>query len=548
MAGTFVFADNDGANIATLTGIAWGTAGNAPQAGDIAILPWSFQNTATPTDPTSEAWTLVTDQQDGSARLRLLTRTCTGSESGTISGWTMAINRQTAVLAYFRGYAYISGFQFRLEGATALNTHANPTLTTADGFGGHTPAAGDTIVIITCTRDGATTVVTAPAGYAKRANGEIGLAASGGTHTAFADDGLTNSATFPTTPAAWTGYAASSANAVTITLALRPLGSTQDADASLAGIATIAAGASKTSIADAAVTGAATITPDASKLSVAAAALTATAGITASASVTRSADVAITVTAARTVTAAKTAQANAAVSAVAAITGTAAATHIAGVSMNASAIITAAVDPGGAQSATASLVGTASIVATASVVRGSDAALTASAAITPSASKTAVAGASVIGTASIAGSASAVRNADANLTVTATRTATAASSINADLTATATITATASVVRAANASLVATAIMSAIAARTAIGNAALSGVATITSSAGRVVTVTAQLVATASITTVADSFPPYTPAGRPIASARPTGSTASARTTGGTASARPVNNTADKQE
>jgi len=236
MVGTFVGATAAGtANVDSLAG-SW-PAGVA--SGDIALFPWSFVNTGTPTDPSGLS--LLVDQTGGSDRLRCLYKYCAGTESGTITAATTGtFNRQTWVLAVFRGYQFISGFKVRAE-TTSGTSHAHNALTTSDGFGGNVPAAGDTIVIIGSARDGTTTTaMTPPAGYNTRTNTEIGIVGSGGTSTALADDGLTNSVTLPTTPAAWTAYSAATASAVTLVISLRPVvtGTTATLAAIMAGMGT----------------------------------------------------------------------------------------------------------------------------------------------------------------------------------------------------------------------------------------------------------------------------------------------------------------------
>lgn len=236
MAGTFVGATAAGtANVDSLAG-SW-PAGVA--SGDIALFPWSFVNTGTPTDPAGLS--LLVDQTAGSDRLRCLYKYCAGTESGTITAATTAtFNRMTWVLAVFRGYQFISGFKVRAETVSGTS-HSHNALTTADGFGANVPAAGDTIIIVGSARDGSTTTAqTPPAGYATRTNTEIGIVGSGGTSTAVADDGLTNAVTLPTTPAAWTAYSAATASAVTLVISLRPVvtGSTATLAAIMAGMAT----------------------------------------------------------------------------------------------------------------------------------------------------------------------------------------------------------------------------------------------------------------------------------------------------------------------
>lgn len=214
--GSFVGTSANGGNVTALTtansaAITWPTV----QAGDLAILAWTMQNTATPTDPTSQAFTLVGTLDDGSCRSRVLKRICNGTESGTITGWSNSIqNRQTAVLFVVRGYSDIAGITSAAEPGTTT-AHDCPAIGTGNGA-----ATGDTIIVIGTDRSGATTTATPPAGFAKRTTSEFGLAAAGGTYTGVADDGLVTAQTMPFDPAAWT--MASGSAAVTWTLALRP--------------------------------------------------------------------------------------------------------------------------------------------------------------------------------------------------------------------------------------------------------------------------------------------------------------------------------------
>lgn len=212
--GTFVGTSANGGNVTALTtansaAITWPTV----QAGDLAIIAWTFQNTATPTDPTSQTFTLYDQVDDGSCRSRLLYRVCTGSESGTIAGWSNSIpNRQTAVLFVVRGYVSFVATSATEPGTST--THDCPAIGTGNGA-----ATGDSVIVIGTDRSGLTTTATPPSGWAKRTTSEFGLAASGGTYTGVADDGLTGQ-TMPVDPGSWTMQSGSTS--VTRTLALRP--------------------------------------------------------------------------------------------------------------------------------------------------------------------------------------------------------------------------------------------------------------------------------------------------------------------------------------
>lgn len=217
--GTFVGASSNGGNLTALT-----TGNSAPvtwpagvQSGDLAILWWVWGTSAvTATDPTSDAFTLVGNTDDGNCRTRLLKRVCNGSESGSLSGWSTSLqNRQTAVLFVVRGYSDVAAAVFRAEPGTSTS-HDCPAIATSDGA-----LAGDALLVLAADRAGSVTPITPPAGFSKRTNSEFAASGSGGSLAVIADDGLTDSATLPTDPAAFTGFTSGGA-AVTATIALRP--------------------------------------------------------------------------------------------------------------------------------------------------------------------------------------------------------------------------------------------------------------------------------------------------------------------------------------
>ena len=239
--GTFVHNDSNGGNVTSIPNVTWGIDSAAAQSGDLAIIPWVFLNTETPTDPTSESWSLALANVAGATDCegRILYRICDGTESGDISGWstTGAGNRQAAVLYVVRGYDFISGLSV-FDETTNSTTHDCPTLTTADGFGGNTPADGDTILVFVFDR-AASTTASPPSGWSTRSVSVFAATGTGGTIVGMADDSLTDNATFPVNPGAWSGLA-SSDDAFTVTLSLRPT-SSGDATAAPAVTATTVA-------------------------------------------------------------------------------------------------------------------------------------------------------------------------------------------------------------------------------------------------------------------------------------------------------------------
>lgn len=345
--GTFVGANGNGGNVAALT-----TANSFPvtwpagvQAGDLAILAWSFgDSTVTVTsDPTG--FTLVSQTNDGNLQSRILRRTCTGTESGALSGWLLSLaNRQSAVLYVVRGYGSVGGFTSRAETVTGTS-HDCPAITTASGA-----ANGDSIIIIGADRAGST-AASPPAGFSERTGSEAVAAGTGGTITTIADDGLSTGATLPVDPAAFTGYV-SSGTAVTWTIALRPAGTShtgagdRSASGTLTGLASLAKSAVGTLAAVAALTGAATGIRPALGDVVVTALTTGAASVVKTGAGTRSATATLT-GAADVVKAAQEATGN--LAATAGITGAAAVTQSAG----------------GNRSTTASLAGAAELTRTA---------------------------------------------------------------------------------------------------------------------------------------------------------------------------------------
>lgn len=216
--GSALVGTSASANIDVLTGVAF-PAG--VKAGDVAILPWVFQDTQTFVDPTSHAFTVLGSRDHGSSscKLRVLKRICNGTESSqSIAGWNNgAFNRQAAGLVVYRGYTDADGIVF-LDESTAGTSHDCPSIGTSDGA-----VDGDHIVVIAADR--AATLAasgappTTPVPFTQRFSAGIG--GSGGTYVNLADDGLLSGRMMPFDPGSFTGMV-SSVNAITATVTLRP--------------------------------------------------------------------------------------------------------------------------------------------------------------------------------------------------------------------------------------------------------------------------------------------------------------------------------------
>jgi len=215
---TFVGSDVGGGNVATIAAgdLVW----PAVQADDVALLFWTFQNTATPTTPSG--FTLVTNNDGGSGSMRtyIYKKVCTGSEDGTDVGCTLsAANRQSACIVVYRGVDTanpVDGTPSVDTSHSTGTTHNNPA---------YTPTVNNT-VILTSIHERATSIDTAwtpPSGYTERADSLTEATGSGGTITAVADDGLAAGRdTSSVTPPVWTGdHGTGTPNIVTYTLALR---------------------------------------------------------------------------------------------------------------------------------------------------------------------------------------------------------------------------------------------------------------------------------------------------------------------------------------
>jgi hypothetical protein len=216
----FIDGFSSGGNVISLTP-AWP---GSQSASDFALLWWTFQSTATPTNPTGFTQVATNNTASGAGTSRLFSRALDGTEgTGTITlsaPVSAAAERQSAVLAIYRGVDSIDQFAWRAE-TTAGTTHANPQVTTVAANCG----------IVTAVLERATTGTngwTAPTGYTEREDTTTQATGSGGTITACADLStgvlLTPfAAGSAVTPPVWTSANAfSTANVGSWTVSLKP--------------------------------------------------------------------------------------------------------------------------------------------------------------------------------------------------------------------------------------------------------------------------------------------------------------------------------------
>jgi hypothetical protein len=217
--GSLVGADAGGVNGTTISDLVW-PGGLA--AGDVAVLFWTMINTSTATNPDSFTLNQQFDGSSGAIRMRFQHKILTGSEADALTLTGSVSNKQSAVLAVYRGAhptSPVDTWAVRDE-TVAGATHACPQVTT--GY------AGCAILTAVGERSSSgTSDWTAPSGYTERADSQLlsgGLA--GMTICALADDGLATVRPAGTnvTPPAWTsGNAFSTANVLTWTVSVRPL-------------------------------------------------------------------------------------------------------------------------------------------------------------------------------------------------------------------------------------------------------------------------------------------------------------------------------------
>lgn len=208
--GSFVAADASSltTSVTTLTGVTW----PAHSASDVAIVAWASDNTQTRTEPPTGFTSLFTNA-DGSLRAIIGGKNSTGSESGDVSLVCGGANRQTGILALYRGYnPTVTNITSLAEtSGSNVSSHSSPSITPSD--------SASAIVLIYMDRVSSAVVPSAPAGYAVRSSFTTG--GTGGTTVVVADklSGLT--AGVAESPAAWTG-ATLSTTAYVIALELTP--------------------------------------------------------------------------------------------------------------------------------------------------------------------------------------------------------------------------------------------------------------------------------------------------------------------------------------
>ncbi len=215
---SFVGQDTEGGNVEDLT-----VTFPSVQAGDVAVLLWLMQNTSTPALPSG--FTLpsggLVDGDSGSMRMGLYWQALSAGGSVTLDG--SAINRQSAVMAVYRGAhptAPISAWAVRDEGSS-VSTHPCPQVT---------PLHGGCVILSGVGERASSGTTSWTTAYSKRADSASLATGSGGTICAIADDGLSTprAAGVAVTPPNWVSADPfASANVLTWSIALRPIDSSR---------------------------------------------------------------------------------------------------------------------------------------------------------------------------------------------------------------------------------------------------------------------------------------------------------------------------------
>ncbi|MFD0902323.1 hypothetical protein [Actinomadura sediminis] len=251
MAITFVGASSATASTGTLN-ISW-PAGI--QSGDLAVLAWNGDDSATWTNPAPLAL-LGSEVSGGTQESRVYYRVCDGiNETGSLSLTQSTINKQTAIIVVYRGVHQslpIDAWDSRAETVTGT-THANPSVTTVNA---NTAA----LAIIQERATDSSPNYTPPSGYTERAN-PTPVGGGGSTSAAIADDGLAVARAAGTTfaPPAWSN-GISTDNVITWTITLRPLSEAHAGSATLSGALALGASGSPGVAGSAEFAGAATLT------------------------------------------------------------------------------------------------------------------------------------------------------------------------------------------------------------------------------------------------------------------------------------------------
>jgi len=216
---TYVGGDDAGGQNVTTIDLTWPTVA----AGDYALVSWSFTSSLTPTDPsgfalasTSPSSTATGNNSHGS---RVISKVCTGSESGTFTLTTSGSNRQSAVLLVYRGVDPTTPID-------DIDNFVQSSSTTSHACTGIVTTVPDAVVVTTAAErvNNASANWTQPSGYTERIDTLLLAQGTGGTDVAGADDGLASGRAAGTsvTPSNWTNTISTN-TAITWTIALRPL-------------------------------------------------------------------------------------------------------------------------------------------------------------------------------------------------------------------------------------------------------------------------------------------------------------------------------------
>ena len=209
---TFVNATSATASTTALN-IGWPTG---IQSGDLAILAWNGDDSATWTDP-PQFTLLGSDTSGGTQESRIYYRVCTGSESSPLVLTQSAENKQTAIIVAYRGVSTtnpIDAWASREETVSGT-THANPSVTTV-------AVDAPAVALVHERASNSSTDYLPPSGYVERAN-PTPTTGGGATSAAAADDGLSVSRPAGTTfaPPAWSN-GIDTDNVITWTITLTP--------------------------------------------------------------------------------------------------------------------------------------------------------------------------------------------------------------------------------------------------------------------------------------------------------------------------------------
>lgn len=186
------------------------------QADDVAILSWNNSDGVSWTTPSG--FTLLDSElSGGSQEGRIYYKVLDGNESGSLTLTHSGTNKQTGILAVYRGVDPddpIDAYAVRVETSDSTS-HACPQVVTV-------AADAPAVVVIQERFTDSSTNYTAPSGYVKRAQ-PVPFGGGGSTSAAIADDGLSVSRPGGTTvtPPPWTDGEFTD-NVLTWTITLTP--------------------------------------------------------------------------------------------------------------------------------------------------------------------------------------------------------------------------------------------------------------------------------------------------------------------------------------